>query len=238
MQRALVGATGALAAVAVLAGGGSAGERLAWIGIGAVALATLGLSRLPRLGREGVALVATLAAFALWSGITIVWSIDPDRSWEATNRAFVYLAFLLLGTLVPRALAAWGLGLLAGAATGWALLGKVLPAVGPDTDRSARLLEPVGYWNALALLVAMALPVWLRLAARGRDWATVALFVSLVALALTTSRGGIAVAVVACGAWFLLARPRFDGAVALAVAGPPAAAVSAWALSRPGIADA
>jgi hypothetical protein len=238
MQRPLVGATGALAAVAVLAGGGSSAERLAWIGIGAVALAALALPAWPRLGREGIALVAALGAFALWSGITIVWSIEPDRSWETTNRAFAYLAFLLLGTLLPRALAAWGLGALAGAAAIWGLGGKIVPALGPDTDRSARLLEPVGYWNALALLLAMSLPVWLWLAARRRDWAAVALFLSLVALVLTTSRGGILVAAVACAAWLALARPRFDGLVALAVAAPPAAAVSAWALSRPGIADA
>jgi hypothetical protein len=238
MRRALVGATGALAAVAVLAGGGSSGGRLAWIGIGAVALAALALPRLPEIGRAGVAMVASLALFAVWSGVTIVWSIEPDRSWEATNRAFVYLAFLLLGTLLPRALAAWGLAGLAGAATAWGLLGKVVPALGPDTERSARLLEPIGYWNALALLIAMSLPVWLRLAERRRDWAAVALFLSLVALALTTSRGGILVAVVACAAWLVLARPRLDGAVALAVAGLPAVALSVWALSRPGIADA
>ena len=58
------------------------------------------------------------------------------------------------------------LAALLGTVVVWALLGAVIPALGPDTDRSARLQEPVQYWNGLALLVAVSLPLWLWLAAR------------------------------------------------------------------------
>ena len=42
------------------------------------------------------------------------------------------------------------------------LLGVAIPSLFPDGDRIARLREPVGYWNALALLAdaALALGLW------------------------------------------------------------------------------
>ena len=48
------------------------------------------------------------------------------------------------------------------AALGWALLGVAVPSLFPDGDRIARLREPVGYWNALALLAdtGIALGLW------------------------------------------------------------------------------
>ena len=50
-----------------------------------------------------------------------------------------------------------------GAALGWALLGVAIPSLFEDGDRIARLREPVGYWNALALLAdgALAIGLWL-----------------------------------------------------------------------------
>ena len=46
----------------------------------------------------------------------------------------------------------------------WALLGKAVPALGPDdAGRVARLKGTIGYWNALALLAdaALGLGLWL-----------------------------------------------------------------------------
>ena len=50
-----------------------------------------------------------------------------------------------------------------GAVLAWALATKVFPSLDPDAERIARLQEPVGYWNALALLadVAVVLGLWL-----------------------------------------------------------------------------
>ena len=49
------------------------------------------------------------------------------------------------------------------AALAWALLGVAVPSLFEDGDRIARLREPVGYWNALALLAdgGLALGLWL-----------------------------------------------------------------------------
>ena len=55
------------------------------------------------------------------------------------------------------------LALVTGVVLGWALLAKAIPALDPGGDRVARLREPVGYWNALALLadIAIVLGLWL-----------------------------------------------------------------------------
>ena len=252
----LLASSALLLGLAVFAGGGSDEERIFPIGGlamlaagGAVAAALLGAVRRPRLERASGLLVLLLAGFVLWSGISIVWSVQPDSSWDAFNRGAAYLALLVLGlfvgSLVPQAprVAAVGLAVGLGLAVAWALAGKIVPALGPEIDRSARLRSPVGYWNALALLVAMSLPLWLWLAARRahapllRAGATALLAASFVALALTTSRGGILVGAIAVATWLVLGRPRLETLAALIVASPVAAAVAAWALSRPGLAE-
>ena len=246
-----------LVSASVLAGGGSGDDRLSWIGGAALVVAgasafAIAIAALPRvlLGRAGVALALLLAAWVAWIGLTIAWSIEPDRSWSVFNRGLAYLALFGLGAVAAAAarrapqLAAGALALIVAAAVVWALVGKVVPAVGPDVERSARLQAPVGYWNALALLIAMSLPAWLWIASTPgrrlavRAGACAALSLALVALALTASRGGIAVAVVAVIAWLVLAGPRLESAVALALAAPPAVAVAVWALAQPGIAEA
>src|SRR5438128_570281 len=82
-----------------------------------------------------------------------------------------------------------------------ALAGKVVPALFPDGARVARLRNPIGYWNSLALVAATAVPLGLWLASsRGHHRAVRAAGALLVYLAelvvvLTYSRGGVAVAV-------------------------------------------
>ena len=41
-----------------------------------------------------------LAAFVVWQGVSIAWSIQPSRSWDYTNRGLVYFAFAAVGALV------------------------------------------------------------------------------------------------------------------------------------------
>ena len=243
-------------ALVVLAGGGSDPVRLAWVTLVALAaLGTLGIAVLrgslapARPGPDALLLVGALASLVAWQGLSLLWSIEGDRTWEMFNRGLAYLAFLTLGWLAAaaadsiRATAA-ALAALLGTVVVWALLGAVIPALGPDTDRSARLQEPVQYWNGLALLLAVSLPLWLWLAARRehvprvRAGATAMLFLALVALALTTSRGGVLAALAALGVWLVVARPRLESVGALALAGIPAVAVAVWALLGSVVADA
>ena len=235
---ALLAAAALVVGGALLRGGGSTARPLFWIGgvavLASAAAATgilAGLVARPRLGRAGTALVLLLAGYAAWTGATVVWSIEPDRSWEAFNRVVAYLAVLGLGVLVGSARrAAPLLALLLGLTLAWALATAVVPAIGPDVERSARLREPVEYWNALALVAAMSLPLWLWLARARRPAAAVALFAAAVALLLTASRGGLLVAVAAVAVWLALVRPRRESAGVLLVALPPAVAVGALGL--------
>ena len=250
----LLGSTAILGSAAVLFGGGSGDSSLTWIGAGslgaagaALAAALWGLSPLPVLSRPALAFFAVLGAFVLWNGISVLWSIAPDRSWAYFNRGLVYLAFavlgLFVGATVPRAYrgVAAGLALLLGIVVAWALAGKVVPSLFPDGARRARLREPLEYWNALALAAAFALPLALWLASRrrhlnaARAGGALLLYAATVTLVLTYSRGGIAVALAAVALWLLIGGGVRASLAAIAVAAPLAAGVLAWAFTRPGI---
>jgi hypothetical protein len=249
-----LGAGGGLAAASALFSAGSSNGRLVWLGLAALVLAAaagtaplLGLAR-PVLARETLIALGLLAGFVCWCGISILWSIEPDRSWAYLNRGLVYLAFavvgLAVGVYVPRAVRLWAFVLtgVVALALGWALLGKAVPWVG-GSGRIARLDSPVGYWNGLGLLFDFGLPLALWLAAR-RDhphWlraaGTVLLYALTVALLLTYSRAGIAVGVVAVAVWLGFGGPRVEGVCALLLGGGVGLAVGIWALSRPGLAN-
>ena len=246
----------ALLASALFFGGGSKLGPLAWIGSFALVAAGLGVAAvlwgllpLPGLGHEGLVFAALAAALVVWIGASVVWSVAPDRSWDAFNRGFVYLAFAAVGLLLAavderavRRLASACAGLFAGVAV-WALAGKVFPWLYDDYGRAARLRSPVGYWNALALVTAFGLPLALWVASRRSHprWVRVAGVVSTyalgVALLLTYSRGGIAVALFAVAAWFFLTDDRLESAAAVAVAAVPVAAVALVGFALPGVAD-
>lgn len=252
----LLGVSAVLLGFALFSSNGSAYGPLVFIGGAAVlaagfAVSAAGLGRLPwpGLDRYGLASVVLLAAFVCWTGLSVVWSVVPDLSWQYLNRSLVYYAFLLLGLFVgvsmPRAvrLTAAVLTVLFAGVIVWALAGKVVPALFPDGERIARLRDPIGYWNGLALICAMVLPlaVW---AAIRRDHrrvvraaGVVLAFVTIVALLLTYSRGGAVVALIALGVYVGLCGRRLEALAALAIAAVPALALSAWAFTRPGLVD-
>lgn len=178
----------------------------------AVLLAALGLAS----GALGVARsplawagAGLLALFALYSTLSLTWSIAPDLSWLAANRAAEYAVLvtvvLIAAPSLPRApkLAVAGLTGLAVVVALYALGGKLLPtlSVGPvDLDHAslfARLRAPLGYWNALGLLMVMASPACIWVAAdRAREpWlritALLVLELLLVTAALAISRGAV-----------------------------------------------
>jgi len=159
--------------------------------------------------------VALLALFAVWCGVTMLWSVTPDRTWAHINRAVAYTLVVVLaiaaGSSAPRAIerVAAGWLVVAVACALYALAGKVIPGVsllGIDFDHTetlSRLRAPLQYWNALALVCVLAAPIALRLAADGvrrvpvRLAALSALFVLLACLGMTYSRGGMIALVVA-----------------------------------------
>jgi hypothetical protein len=244
----LLGAGGVLAAVSALFSAGSSGGRLTWIGLAALALAALvvagallGLPR-PALSSEALVALGFLVAFVAWNGISVVWSIEADRSWAYLNRGLVYVAFAVIGLWLGPWMREWAY-VLAGALAlplGWALLGKAIPALG-SSGRIARLNSPIGYWNALGLLFAMALPLAVWLAARRehphwlRAAGVVYIYALVVGLLLTYSRGGVLAAGAAVVLWLVLGSPRVESAAALLLGGGAGLGVATWAFTRPGL---
>ena len=91
--------------------------------------------------------------------------------------------------------------------------GRCCPWLYEDYGRIARLRGPVGYWNALALLGDIALPIGLCLATRRRTAGTLLVFGWLVVIGLTYSRGGVLVAIVVVALWMLLSERLDRGAL-------------------------
>jgi hypothetical protein len=197
--------------------------------------------------------VGLLAAFAVWCGITLVWSVAPDRTWAEVNRGVAYTLVVVLaiavGSSAPRAIerVAGGWLALAVVVALYALGGKLIPGVhvlGLDFDKTgfaSRLREPLQYWNALALVCVLALPIALRVTtdvARRpvvRCAAICALFVLMACLGMTYSRGGLMAMTAAVVVMTLLGGQRLRG---LAVFGTTIVAlipVLALAFSRPAL---
>jgi O-antigen ligase len=184
-----------------------------------------------------VGALAALAAYTVWAGVSILWSFGPDLSWVAFDYAAFYLAVaaVLGATATGRhqlRLAGYGFLVATIAVALYAFAGKALPDVVTHAHTYARLDSPVGYWNVLALLMVMALPVALSLA--GRRGAPLALRAAAAAgavpLAFTFvfsfSRGGVLALIVVLVAYFALADRRLTSLAALiAVAVPVAAAL-------------
>jgi tetratricopeptide (TPR) repeat protein len=265
MHAGLPGGVGAPAGPLLLAGGlavaaafflGDGSHYGSLVGVGAFTLVLAGTGvvavfwgalPLPRLTREGALSLGLFAGLVVWMGLSVLWSVAPDLSWNYFNRGLIYFSFLVLGLLIgataPRAvfLTAVGLAALSGAVVVWALAGKVVPNLFPDGSRLARLREPVNYWNALGLIAVTALVLGVWLASRREHRAglrvggTLLVFVATVALLLTLSRGSTATAAVVVAVFVALTRERLQALAALALGALPALAVASWAFTQDGL---
>src|ERR671937_3187375 len=236
-----VGLAGALVAAALFFGHGSSDGRLFWIGVAALVLAAVGwILRPGALSGAGVAFFVLLGALVVWEAVSIHWSIEPAASWDYANRGLVYLAFAAVGALLgafPRERIGEAFAALLGALFLVALAAKVVPAFYEDYGRLARLRFPLEYWNELALLAAMAVPVGLWLGTRRRVLGALLVYAAFVTVVLTFSRFGVLLAILAAAAWLVLERDSLDSIPPLAAAAPSAAVVTGIALALPGIAN-
>jgi hypothetical protein len=253
MLAALVGAT--LVGAAFAGDGSDVGGILPVGGAAVVLLAAalvgvaFGWLPAPRVGRSGAVLVCALVLLVAWMGVTVWWSIVADRSWDTFNKGAAYVAFLGLGVVLAAVgrdraarLAGYMLALVIGATLTWALITKAVPALVAD-ERIGRLNEPVDHWNALALLadIGIVLGLWLGTAAAPRRGVRIAgallVYVATLALALTLSRAGLLVGVGVLVLWLVLASERVQSGLLLVASAGPAAAIAAWAFTRPALTD-
>ena len=189
-------------------------------------------------GGPALAYLGCLFGLALWCGVSLVWSASPDRSWVFTNRSLAYAGFALLGVLIGPQLdrVAAAASALVAAVVGWSLLAKCVPALYGDYGRLSRLRAPLEDWNMLALVCVAAVPLALWLAGRrSRVAGALFLYAATVALLLTYSRFGVALACLAAAGWVIREPERVERLVELALAAVFGGAVYAIALGLDGI---
>jgi hypothetical protein len=236
---------GASVVALALAGGGygpvalSAAAVLVWTLTIAVLLA--GGGAVHRLASPFFAIAATaLALLGLLTALSLAWSPDPDAGFAEVVRLGAYVgAFVLAGLLIGPGrgvdalrgllLGVVGVALVAlasrllGLGPGDATLAADLPAAG------GRLSYPIGYWNGLAALMALGVPLLVAGAAADRGGRRIGAVLAcgvplLLVIYMTSSRGALIAAAVGAGLAVGLSerRPRAlaAGIVAVLAAAP------------------
>jgi tetratricopeptide (TPR) repeat protein len=186
-----------------------------------------------------LAALAAFTAFTLWVGASTMWSFGPDLSWNAFNLSLLYLAVAAAVGLTPaRRLQLRVLSLafvaLCAAVGLYAFAGKTLPDVVTHAQKYGRLDSPVGYWNVLALLMAMGIVVAVALASRAhspiavRAAAAAAAVPMAFAFFFSYSRGGYVALAVGLLIYFAVTTTRLASSVTLALIVAPAAVAVWW----------
>jgi hypothetical protein len=203
-----------------------------WALILAVALGFWPMARLPR---RTLVTGGLLAAFTAWTGLSLAWADSQEAAFIEFDRATLYLGIYVLAIVaVARTdLARWldGLALGVTATACLALASRFFPDVVSTSGAGlpgtqSPLSYPVGYWNGLGMLCALALPLLLRSALTTRSSVVRGLSLGpypalAVTIYLTSSRGGVVVAVVGILAFLVLTGCRWQtvGALLVGLAG-------------------
>ncbi|HEY2353722.1 MAG TPA: O-antigen ligase family protein [Gaiellaceae bacterium] len=185
--------------------------------------------------RLTVAALGLMTCFAIWTLISMHWASDDGRAYADFNKLSLYVAVLSIAVALVRIVP---VGVIAGGAalglTGIAcvsLVSRVFPSsfgVQPDTSLlptlQARLNFPLGYWNGLAIEVALAYPLLLALmtSRRSRVLSTVAalpLPVIAAVMYLAGSRGAFVAAALGMVVYLVLTPRRWPAVAAMSVAG-------------------
>lgn len=211
--------------------------------LGAGACATMLL--LGARGRPwGAVTVGLFLALTLFTALSILWSVQPDNSWQATNLTLAYLATFAAAAALARLLperwrAIVGAVLITTVVLcAYGLATKVFPSA---SNTYGRLQNPLGYWNATGLVAALGLGpcLWawssrdLSATVRGLLVPAVAILIAVVVLSY--SRSALLAAVVAVACWLAIVPRRLHGVLLLGCGGVGAAVIAGWALSKPAL---
>jgi hypothetical protein len=242
----LVGA--AFAGVAFGAKGGSDLASLTWVEVALIIVGALIIAVAVLHGRrdqiDGGSALLAFAALAALTTLSLLWSIAPDLTWIEANRTLTYLVMFAAGIALARvAPGSWSVllkGLLigAGAVVCYALASRIWPGTLAANEIYARIGQPYGYWNAVGVTAALAIPpaVWLGARRSGHAPANALAYpllgLLIVALFLSYSRGALAAAVIAMIVWFAFVPLRVRSLAVVGVAVLGSAPVIVWALHR------
>jgi heme/copper-type cytochrome/quinol oxidase subunit 2 len=214
--------------------------------------AAVGALPVARLSRSAWAMFGLLAAFCAWTALSIGWSESGERSAAELARVAVYLGvFALALTAHGREglrRTVYSIGAAIAVVAGLALLSRLHPSWFPNTAPSEalgarnRLNYPLNYWNGLAALIAIGVPllVWIATSARHiatRALAASALPVMCLAGFYTLSRGSALELAVALVVLLALHPRRLSLLPTLAVAGLGTALAIAAATQRDALAN-
>jgi hypothetical protein len=218
-----------------------------------IAVLGIGIGALPRRRPAVIAIAAIglLAAFVAWTALSLTWTESIEKTSADLARVVGYLGVFSLAVLSrtrrdsQRLVAAVASAIVLVAAL--ALLSRLHPSWFPEANQTARILSdperlsyPVNYWNALAGLIAIGIPLVLQIAtcARSIVWRGLAA-AALPALALTMfftlSRGGMAAAVVVVAIFLALTPDRLPKLLTLLAASVGAAILIAATAQRDAI---
>lgn len=244
----------ALAAVAFLAGGGTALGRMAIVEIALIAGSGLALALMllrPGAGGRlyGIGPLTLLALFTALTAASLGWSIAPDATLEETARVLAYLAVFAVAVAAANrtpdtAPLVLGGVLLAGVAVcGWALTSRVFPGSLAEFVIGSRLGEPFDYWNALGAMAAMCVPAALWVGSRRGEsgllaaLAYPAMGVLLLTVLLTQSRGALVAMAIGVILWLALVPLRLRTAPLIVLPALAVAPIAIWALSKDAFAE-
>jgi hypothetical protein len=198
-----------------------------------LAATAAGLLPRRRLGPAALGALGLLVALALWIGLSLIWTESVEKTFTDFARALSYVAIFALvlasrdGRETQRLIGAVAAAIVTVATV--ALLSRLHPDWFPTAQQTGKILEsedrlsfPLNYWNALAALTAIGVPLLLQLASGGR-WiltraaAAAALPAMFLVIYLTLSRGGIGATAIAVLVFFVVAADRLPKLIPLAL---------------------
>jgi hypothetical protein len=185
--------------------------------------ALVGVIPVRRVGTRGWLAIGLLAAFICWMAIGFTWTESIESSYDEVARVTIYLGVLVYAVAVQgadglrRTVAAVGSAI--GVVGVIALLSRFEPSLFPPDQpaqffgASERLNYPLNYWNGLAALMAVGIPLLLAVGAHApRRWAQALATAGLPVLALvafyTFSRAAIPSLAIGVLTTLMLGRPR------------------------------
>lgn len=212
-----------------------------------------------RSDRSTHAAILLFAGFTAWTALGITWSISSGRSFEDLALVSCYLGILVLAVQIHRERGEALRQTVAAAATAITIIAVVAVAsrlwphlfsgsqITTATSNSlagasARLAWPIEYWNGLAALMAIGLPLLLGLATSARArWArsasAAAVPVLALCAALTQSRGGLVEAFVGLVVFIALVPQRATKLITCAITACGGALLVGYGLHRTAIKD-
>jgi len=225
---------------------GQVGIAIWWI----LLLAVL-VGALPRRqpGRVALCALGLLAAFVLWTALSLRWTESTEKTATDLARVLTILGVFALALMTRRSrgagqmVSAVGTGIVLVAIV--ALLSRLHPNWFPDAAETGKFLAtgkerlsyPLDYWNGLAALIGIGLPLVLQLANNAKLVAVRALAAAsmpamLLALFFTLSRGGMAAALIALAVFLTLTYDRIPQFLTILVSGIGGAVLIAIATQR------